>query len=180
MNIIILFDRACKRIQNQYRTYLFRKKCFIKHHDIKLVGAVTLINTNLKIGRGVVIYPDVVFWGDGEITIGNHVNIGPGTVFYASKEGGIKIGDYTNIAAQSYIIDMDHGMKAGTLVYRQMNSVKPVSIGKDVWIAAGAKVLKGTTIEDGAVIGAGAVAKGYYHKNSISVGVPAKVIKYKE
>ena len=47
----------------------------------------------------------------------------------------------------------------------------PCTIGNDVWIGAGAVILRGTTIGDKAVIGAGSIVKGdvpagcvYYQK----------------
>jgi len=84
------------------------------------------------------------------------------------------------IAAQSYIIDTDHGIKAGEPIINQQNTVAPVIIGEDVWIAAGCKILKGSKINDSAVIGAGSVVKGEIPSNAIAVGVPAKIKKYRE
>lgn len=83
------------------------------------------------------------------------------------------------IAAQCYIIDMDHGIKSGELIRNQNNTVSPVVIGEDVWIAAGAKILKGSVIQDGAIIGAQSVVKGEIPENAVVVGVPARVIKYR-
>ena len=47
-------------------------------------------------------------------------------------------------------------------------------------IAAGCKILKGTIIRDGAVIGAQSLVKGEIPENAIAVGIPAKVKKYRE
>lgn len=49
-------------------------------------------------------------------------------------------------------------------------------IGNDVWIGAGAIVLKGVTIGNGAVIGAGAVVTRHVRPNEKVAGVPARVI----
>ncbi len=49
-------------------------------------------------------------------------------------------------------------------------------IGNDVWIAAGASILRGVTIGDGAVIGAGAVVTKDVEPYSIVAGVAAKKI----
>lgn len=177
MNVLLGYDRIKNSIARKYRQYIFKHQCKINHNDFKLVGRVNTINTNIKLGHGVVIYPDVLFFGDGLIEIDDDVNIGPGTVFYASKSGGIRIGKHTRIAAQCYIIDMDHGIETGKLICEQENSVQRIVIEDDVWIGAGVKVLRGTIIEEGAVIGAGAVAKGFYRHDTINVGVPAKPIK---
>lgn len=78
------------------------------HNNLTLVGSVTVINSNVKLGKNVTIYPGIMFWGDGDIEIGDNVVIGKDTVIYASKAGGISIGCITMIVAQCYIIDMDH------------------------------------------------------------------------
>lgn len=93
--------------------------------------------------------------------------------------GGVKIGDNTMVAAQCYIIDADHGTKAGALVSGQPNIVSPVTIGEDVWIAANCTILKGSVIENGAVIGAKSLVKGRVVENSVSAGIPARHIKFR-
>lgn len=180
MNIILLFDRAICKIQREYRKYVFRKKIGCEHKDFSLVGKVTLINRNVRLGHHVTIYPDVMLFGDGRIDIGDNVDIGNGTLLYASKCWGITIGKNTLIAAQSYIIDTDHGMSSEDLIRNQKNTVASVTIGEDVWIAAGCKILRGAQIHDGAVIGAASLVKGEIPSNAIAVGVPAKVIKHRE
>lgn len=120
-----------------------------------------------------------MLFGDGEIVIGDNVDIGNGTIIYSSKDGGVTIGNDTMIAGQCYIIDMDHGISADELIRFQHNSVEPVTIGNDCWIAAGCKVLKGSHIKDGTVIGALSLVKGEIPENAIAYGIPAKVKKYR-
>ena len=177
--MLLLFDRVLQKIIRTYRKAVFRKKINCPHKDFNLVGRVTLINTNIKLGKNVTIYPDVMFFGDGEIIIGDNVNIGNNTIIYSSKGGGVSVGDHTMIAAQSYIIDADHGIEGGELISKQACTVEPISIAKDVWIASNVTVLKGSKIGDGAVIGAKALVKGEIPSNAIAVGVPAKVKKYR-
>ena len=174
MKLVYYFSRCINKITRLYRNRVFYERTGQKAN---LVGPMTLINTNLKIGNNVTIYPYTQFFGDGLIEIGDNVDIGTGTVVYSSKNGGVKIGKNTVIAAQCYIIDMDHGTSAESLIQEQNNIVSPVKIGEDVWVAAGCKILKGSIIENGAVIGAQAVVKGYISENSIAVGIPAKEIR---
>ena len=178
--MVLFFNRILTKIQRLWRSAVFCSYTKNKKAKVKIVGKITLINPNIKIGKNETIYPDVMLFGDGLIEIGNNVDIGNGTIIYASKSGGVKIGNNTMIAAQSYIIDTDHGIKAGQLMREQSNTVEPVVIGDDCWIAAGCKILKGSKIGDGAVIGASAVVKGEIPKNAIAVGIPAKVKKYRE
>ena len=58
--------------------------------------------------------------------------------------------------------------------------MQPIKIESESWIAAGCKILKGSHIGYGAVIGAGSVVKGEIPSNAIAVGAPAKVKKYRE
>lgn len=52
-------------------------------------------------------------------------------------------------------------------------------IGNDVWIGAGAHILRGVTIGDGAVVAAGAVVHRDVEPYSIVGGVPARVLGYR-
>ena len=177
--MIIFLNRVKEKYLRWYRKRYF--KMFTKNtNNVNIVGKIHLINPNIKVGKNITIYPDVMFFGDGLIEIGDNVDIGNGTIIYSSKSGGVKIGNNSMIAAQCYIIDTDHGIVGGTLIREQKNTVEAVDIGNDVWIAAGCKILKGSKIGDGAVIGASSVVKGEVPKNAIAVGAPAKVKKYRE
>lgn len=52
-------------------------------------------------------------------------------------------------------------------------------IGNDVWVGGNVVILEGVTIGDGAIIGAGSVVTKDLPPYSISVGVPARVIRYR-
>ena len=181
IDLLLLFDRVISKFLRVYRKSIFLRKIRCSHRDVTLVGDVTLINRNMTLGHNVTIYPNVMFFGDGPIRIGDNVDIGNGPIIYASKNGGgVTIGSNTMIAAQCYIIDADHGIAANDLMRNQRNAVSPIQIGSDVWIAAGCKVLKSSDIHEGAVIGASSLVKGEISSNAIAVGVPAKVKKFRE
>lgn len=55
----------------------------------------------------------------------------------------------------------------------------PVMIMDDVWIGCNAVILKGVTINKGAIIGAGAIVTKDVPAYAIVGGNPAKVIKYR-
>ena len=62
--------------------------------------------------------------------------------------------------------------------YKRGNMViKPIKIGKRVWIGAHATILSGVTVGDNSIIAAGAVVTKDVPANSVVGGVPAKVIK---
>lgn len=91
----------------------------------------------------------------GNVTIGNKVIVGPNVVIRAA----------------------DHATERVDLSIREQGHVAgKVVIGSDVWIGANVVVLRGASIGDRSVIGAGSVVTGDIPPLSIAVGMPARVI----
>lgn len=133
---------------------------------INILGKVYLENPNITFGSNVTLYPNVHIFGLGHIIIGDNVAIGDGTIICANKD--IIIQKNTMIAAQCYIIDCNHGMHLSRgAMNKQPLSVRPVKIGEDAWIGCGCKVLAGSEISNGAVIGAGTVVNGKIEEKTI-------------
>lgn len=122
-------------------------------------------NANIIFGDNVTLYPNVHIFGSGKVTIMDNVSIGDGTIICAVED--IVIGRNTMIAAQCYIIDCNHGMHVGNYMCGQPLSIHPTKIGEDIWLGCGCKILAGSGISDGAVIGAGTVISGKVEKNKI-------------
>ncbi len=100
------------------------------------------------------------------------------TVINAVGEGkSIKIGDGSLLSNNIEIHTTDyHGIYNSQ--GKRVNPDKNILIGKYVWIGLGVKILKGTEIADGCVVGAGSVLSGVYQKeNVIIAGNPAGIIK---
>jgi acetyltransferase-like isoleucine patch superfamily enzyme len=91
----------------------------------------------------------------------------------------IRIGNNVLMGAYVQVIDHNHGMVAGVPIQAQAAEIGEVIIGNDVWIGAGAKILSNSHIGDGAIIGSNAVVTSDIPANAIAVGVPAKVIRYR-
>ena len=66
------------------------------------------------------------------------------------------------------------------MIKNQENKSRNIYIGSDVWLAGNVTVLRGVSIGDGAIIGAKALVNSNIPENAIAVGIPAKVIKYRE
>lgn len=60
---------------------------------------------------------------------------------------------------------------------RDIDIIKPITIGSNVYFGHGCIVLPGVTVGDNVVVGAGAVVSRDIPSNSVAVGVPARVIK---
>lgn len=127
-----------------------------------------------KVGESVVITPP--FWCD------YGYNIIVGDNFYSNHNliitDGAKVtfGNNVFVAPNCCFTTAEHSIdpqlrKAGIEV------AKPITIGNNVWIGAGAVILAGVEIGDNAVIGAGSVVKKSIPANVVAVGVPCKVLR---
>lgn len=113
-----------------------------------------------------------------KIIIGNNVVVGRGTMI--TGKNLIKIGDDVLIGSFVQIIDTDHGDARDKIVREQRARIGEVVIGNDVWIGAGARILRNVHIGDGAIIGANSVVTHDVPAFAIVAGVPARIIKYRE
>jgi acetyltransferase-like isoleucine patch superfamily enzyme len=111
----------------------------------------------------------------GDIAIGHNCSANPFVIIYG--HGGVMIGNGVRIASHSVIIPANHCVSnAGTPLYQAGVSAKGISIGNDVWIGSGARILDGVRIGDNAVVGAGSVVTKPVPSHATVAGVPARVI----
>ncbi len=152
---------------------------------IKLGNNVTIKSSFLSNLVGLYSRTIIVTRAPGaEITIGDNVGISGATI-YARK--GIYIGDNTCVGGNCKILDNDfHPIELETRnkLLRDPKGgdsdlvpAKPIHIGKDCFIGCNTLILKGTTLGDGCVVGAGAVVSGQFGDNQVIAGNPAKVIR---
>lgn len=106
------------------------------------------------------------------IHVGKNVFINSGCCF--QDQGGIFIGDGVLIGHNVVLATLNHSVDPQK---RSDMFPAPIRIGNNVWIGAQATVLPGVTIDDGAIVAAGAVVTRDVPANVIVGGVPAKIIK---
>lgn len=88
---------------------------------------------------------------------------------------------YTLIAMHCRILSSNHTVPdRNTQIRSQPDILLPTTIGKDVWLGAGATILGGITVGDGCVVGAGAVVTKDLPPYSVAVGIPAKVVRTRQ
>jgi acetyltransferase-like isoleucine patch superfamily enzyme len=137
--------------------------------DDCVLGGRVRISTGVIISDGVIIAP----YG-GSIEIGASAYIGPYCVLYG--HGDLTIGQNTAIGTHTIIIPANHGFKQPDRpLHVQPLTKEGITIGEDVWIGAGCKILDGVHIGNSAVIGAGSVVTKDIDAYSIAFGVPARV-----
>ena len=135
----------------------------------------------IQIGERCVLQPDIFFnydmyWMPGpSIRIGNNVFVGRGVEF--NIVGGLDVGDEALIASGCVFVDHDHGTDPSVPMNVQANKVKPITVGRDVWLGANCVVLKGVNIGDRAIVGAGSVVTKSIPAERSGPALPARKIK---
>jgi len=107
---------------------------------------------NIRLGAGVFLNFNCVILDVAEVTIGDYTQIGPGVQILAA--------DHPRDAAERA-----SGLEFG----------RPVRIGRNVWIGAGAIILPGVSIGDDALIGAGSMVTRDVPAGATAFGNPARV-----
>lgn len=150
----------------------------------------------LTIGHNCIISGHFVFESkDGYVKIGEHTYIGGGTFI---SHSGIDIGDNVTIAWGGYFYDHDsHSLdylKRRKDIDDELNDIrngrnfirnkdwsvvnsKPIKVCNDAWIGMNVIILKGVTIGEGAIVGAGSVVTKDVPAWTVVAGNPAKVVK---
>jgi maltose O-acetyltransferase len=113
----------------------------------------------------------VTIYAPEHLEMGDQVDIGEFTHIRAN--GGVRIGNRVLIAA--HVVITSRGHPAAVPHYGIVEDA-PIVIEDDVWIGAGAVVLPGVSVGQGAIVGAGAVVTKSVEPRTIVGGVPAKQI----
>jgi acetyltransferase-like isoleucine patch superfamily enzyme len=104
-----------------------------------------------------------------------------------------QVGKFCSIGHGTYIGLWEHNMAVSThsfyLYESSGNLVKGYKdydkcalstyLGNDVWVGANSVILKGRSVGDGAIVGAGSVVTRDVPPYAIAVGNPAKIVKYR-
>lgn len=122
-------------------------------------GSRVLSPKNVSIGHHVVVGRGTLLSGQGSLTIGNYVNIGPNVAIHTTNH---RFADY----------DRPMALQGATIP-------RPVVIEDDVWLGVNAVVLPGNRIGRGAIVGANAVVTHDVEPFAIVGGVPARLIRYR-
>jgi acetyltransferase-like isoleucine patch superfamily enzyme len=132
----------------------------------------------LKVGRSSGIYNGSFFelGLEAEVRIGDYCTLVGATIV---TNGSVHIGDYCFVAHEVFIGDSPFATP-----WRESGDVPSVGertcveLGDDVWVGAGAVLLKGARIGDGAIVGAAAVVDFEVPPYGIVGGNPARLLGF--
>lgn len=108
---------------------------------------------NIHLGDAVYLNAGCIILDSAQVTIGSDTMIGPGAQILCAQHHKDR-----------------NKRKAGIEI------AKPVSLGADVWIGAGAIIMPGVTVGDAAIVGAGAVVTRDVAPGQSVVGIPARTL----
>jgi acetyltransferase-like isoleucine patch superfamily enzyme len=128
--------------------------------------------------------PAFVFGNRGsatpELVIGDHSFVGHDATFAVSAS--VRVGRHCLIAGGVRVSDYDgHPVDAARRRAGEPtppDGIRPVVIGDDVWIGSDAILLKGVTIGDRSIVGAGAVVTRDVPPDVVVAGNPARIVKH--
>ena len=145
--------------------------------DLALLDAKGDSNRGIDIGRGVFLGRGTILsCKNGDIVLGDHSNLG----FHCEIFSGslVKVGRHGLFAAGAYLVGGSHEWeRADVPVLEQGRSSKGITLGDDVWLGTGAKVLDGVSIGSRVVVGANAVVNENLPDGVVAAGIPAKVLR---
>jgi len=160
---LFFFIQACLK-NNSFQFGIFLRSFFYKYFF-------------KKFGKNIQIKDGVTFKYPSDIEIGNGCIIGE--YCYLVGKSGLIIEENVLIGAGSKIVTSNHNFKrTATPIRNQGLSFKPIHIEKNVWIGFDVKILAGSKISNGNIIGTNSVINKIFETpNTIIAGTPAKIIK---
>lgn len=171
---IILLDKSSK-IDIQCGRLLIGESDNLTNRRTKSCEIVMEPKSLMVCGGDLILYEGVCvrITEGAKCTFGHHTYLNRSTSIDCTLE--ISIGDYCAISDNVQILDSDFH----TITHDGISSIgsRPIHIGNHVWIGRSAIILKGVTIGDGAIIGAGSVVTRDVPPRCLAVGNPARVIK---
>jgi putative colanic acid biosynthesis acetyltransferase WcaF len=162
-----LKNRVIRSLWNTVYIVLFRHTPVICHPW----RAFVLRCFGAGVGRGCHIYPKARIWAPWNMEIGDLAGIANDVE--CSSMDRIKIGEKAVISQGAKLHTGSHDFTDPGFQL----CTKPVTIGKDAWVAAEAFILPGVTVGEGAVIGARSVVTRSMPAWTVCAGNPCKPIK---
>ncbi|WP_175976699.1 DapH/DapD/GlmU-related protein [Burkholderia sp. BCC1047] len=127
----------------------------------------------MQLDDGFTLIPPFYATGGTGMKVGRNVFVNQNCTFY--DLGGLEIGDDVMIGPNVSLLTSGHPVEPSRR--RDCVVAKPIVIGRNVWIGAGATIVGGVTIGENAVVAAAAVVTRDVPPNTLVGGNPAKIIR---
>lgn len=129
-----------------------------------------------KLGEACYFAPSCVIKSPAKIEVGDRFSLHE--FCYLDAVGGLRIGNDVAVAHGCSILTANHRWADPTIPIKYGPvEIAAVTIGDDVWIGCGVRILAGTIIERRVVVAAGAVVRGRLESGFLYAGVPARKVK---
>lgn len=166
---IPMFKSQCesvgRRLYMEQIPHISGKVRLVLGNDVTISGSLSIL-----VGRS---------HENPEILLADNVFIGHGVVLQVGCR--IEMEEGSALATGCYVTDNDgHPMDLGARLRKEPvppNEVLPVRICRRAWVGRGCYVMKGVTIGEFAVVGAGSVVINDVPAYGVAIGNPARVIR---
>lgn len=170
-----LFSRSCGqwRVAKSSSVYAWRVR--LQRGCVVSIGEQSSVSANICFDRedAIVEIGEGTFLGKSLLVSAGRISIGDGVLI----SWGVTIVDHNSHSLKWVDRQKDYyNWRLGRKDWKQV-VVSPVVIGDRVWIGFNAIVLKGVTIGEGAIVGAGSVVTCDVPPHTIVAGNPARVIR---
>ena len=161
------FKRLCRRLCTAWWSWRFGRHCEQVGANLQVQGpCIVRAEGSLRVGTLIFVRSfahnrvELSISAEGRLSIGDRVFLNQGVRIACSRE--IIIGNGCQIGDECVILDNDfHGAGGGTA------KSALVVLGDNVWLATRVIVLRGVTIGEGSVVGAGSVETRSVPPNSL-------------
>lgn len=119
---------------------------------------------HIFVGDGCLINTDCLFMDGADVVIGDFTLVAPGCKFVTAG--------HPVMPEERMVVDADTGRLDHAVCIN-----KPITVGRNCWIGAGAIILGGVTIGDGTTVGAGSVVTRSLPERVVAAGNPARILR---
>ncbi len=178
---ISINSKGCYKIKKNIKGYnnkcIIESKTFIDNAYIYIKGN----NNCISIGHNCIIGPKVKFHIEGnniKVLIGRNTTMTRNIELCAQEDNTtINIGEDCMLSNSIIIRTSDSHPIYDSNTHKRLNFPKDIIIGKHVWIAPNSKIMKGSIIGDGSIIGSDTTTTKEYPANCMIIGRPATIHK---
>lgn len=188
MNVKVIVNKILTHVRNEINNFKWGKL----GGKSRVIKPLRIVNKRyIYIEDNVTIYHQsrleaIREWSSGTkiLKYNGEIHLGKGTSIqqrcHIIAADYLSIGSDCVLSADVYISDCAHGLRLDRPIMDQPLNVKRTTIGNDVLIGIGAKIMPGVKLGDHCVIGANAVVTHDIPPKAVVAGVPAKIISYRD